>query len=113
MKKDSVRSIKTFNLIYFVEKGTSDSRYKQRQKFFCLCYRLWTSSEDCVYAYVLFGLSFLSLGLQPAVKPAEEESLPHYSVLRFEYPVVFVREDYHLGGNTAELGCVKCHFALR
>lgn len=33
MKKDRVRSIKTFNLIYFVEKGTSDSRYKQRQKF--------------------------------------------------------------------------------
>ena len=29
MKKDSVRSIKTFNLIYFVEKGTSDSRYKR------------------------------------------------------------------------------------
>ena len=47
---------------------------------FCLCYRLWTSSED---TYILFGLSFLSLGLQPAVKPAEEESLPHYSVLRF------------------------------
>ncbi len=61
-----------------------------------------------------FGFSFsCAFGLEPFVEPAEEEALPEDGVLRLQYPVVFIREDEHFGGDAAELGGIEGHFALR
>ena len=63
--------------------------------------------------YILFGDIGFGCGLEPAVEPSEEETLPHHGVLRFENPVVFVGVDYHFSRDAAELGGVECHHALR
>ena len=63
----------------------------------------------------LFQLSFrhVRLFFEPLVKPAEEQALPHHGILGLEYPVIFIGEYYHLGGNTAQLGGIECLHALR
>lgn len=52
-------------------------------------------------------------GFQPTVEPAEEHTLPHDGVLRFENPVILVGEDKHFSRHTAQTGGIECHFALR
>ena len=46
------------------------------------------------------------------VEPIEEGTLPQYAVLRFKYPVVFIREIEKLGWYISHLGGVKCAHGL-
>lgn len=118
VKKNMITSIRKISEIWQDTKHIHENilPYKNKDKSFKkkkLLSLFWTSLEDYFKTYFLsFGFGLLSLGFQPAVKPAEEESLPHDGVLRLEYPMVFIGEDYHLGWNTTELGCVKRHLAL-
>ena len=62
----------------------------------------------------LFQLGFrhVQLFFEPLVEPAEEQTLPQDSILRFENPVVFVGEAEELGFYASQAGCVEGRHGL-
>ena len=49
---------------------------------------------------------------KPTVEPVKECSLPEYTVLWLQHPVVLVGEDEQLCLNTLHAGCIECRHAL-
>lgn len=58
------------------------------------------------------GLLFILSRLQPFVEPVKERTLPENTVLRFEYPVIFIRENQQLCRYPSQLGRIECRHTL-
>ena len=60
-----------------------------------------------------YSVHFIARLFQPAVEPVEETALPEDTVLRLEYPVVFVREYQQFSWYATKFGSVVGTHALR
>ena len=65
------------------------------------------------FFHILFYLlSLLFSRFQPFIQPFKECTLPQNTVLRFQYPMVFIGIDKQFGRHAAHDGCIKSGHSL-